>query len=214
MTSRDPRLGATLLLKERDALLPILRATDTDSFTRPTVLPGWNVREVLAHCAAALNMAASDSLHGFSDAENAADLAARADWPVSAVLDELEAGYAGAAEEMGRRGTLWDGLALGEWVHGGDVRHALGVADAWASAGIDDALVLLVERTAQPQRGIPATEVTLPDRTLHLGDPDEAPVATLVTDTATLVRLCCGREPEPERFRLTGADPKAYVCFR
>jgi uncharacterized protein (TIGR03083 family) len=54
VATHPPDLGARLLLAERDALLPILRRTPADAFDRPTVCAGWTVRDVLAHCGAAL----------------------------------------------------------------------------------------------------------------------------------------------------------------
>src|SRR5919108_539715 len=38
--------------------------------------------------------------------------------------------------------------------------------------------------------------------------------AELVTDVATLMRLCSGRRPDPSRFRLDGATPDRYLLFR
>ncbi|WP_436772578.1 maleylpyruvate isomerase family mycothiol-dependent enzyme [Yinghuangia sp. YIM S09857] len=211
--TRDSRLPGRLLLAERDALLPILRAAEPSAFTLPTVLPGWCVRDVLAHCAAALTMAATDTLHDFGDDANAADIAARADLPISDVLDELEAGYESAAEAIVARGGAWDALALGEWVHGGDVREAFGIGDAYASAGIDEALTLLCERMAQPSRAVPPTDVRLPDRAFRLGAPEAEAAATLDTDAGTLMRMIAGRAPDPGRYTLKGAAPEAYVTF-
>ena len=52
---RDPELPGRLLSVERDALLPLLRARGDGDFTLPvTACPGWTVRDVLAHCSAAL----------------------------------------------------------------------------------------------------------------------------------------------------------------
>lgn len=62
--------GARLLLTERDAILPIVRSVPPGDFDRPTVLPGWSVRDVLAHCAAALGLVAAGTGHAFSPAEN------------------------------------------------------------------------------------------------------------------------------------------------
>ena len=54
MTPRPPDLAARLLRTEANALLPILRRTPVAAFDRPTICTGWSVRDVLAHCAAAL----------------------------------------------------------------------------------------------------------------------------------------------------------------
>jgi uncharacterized protein (TIGR03083 family) len=202
--------GARLLLTERDALLPILRRTPAAAFDRPTVCTGWSVRDVLAHCGAALVRVAEDRLHRFTPEDNEADVAERRSWPLGAVLAELERGYQAAAPAMTAAGGALDGVALGEWVHGGDVREALGEPLPYESEGVEDALVLLVERS---RRRVPATRLRLGDRELRLGAADGAPTAELVTDVATLVRLCAGRHPDPARFSLDGADPGQFVLF-
>ena len=211
---RDPDRAARLLLAEREALLPLLRELPPADADRPTVLPGWSVRDVLAHCSAALATTAAGRSHVFDAAANEADVAERRSWPFSRVLDELSAGYAGAAEVIRAAGGRLDGLALGEWIHGGDVRDALGRPDAWASAGLDDALVLLAERSRDPRWGLPPTRVELTGgRVLHLGPRTEV-TARIATDPATLLRVCAGRAPHPERYRLDGCDTAALLMFR
>jgi uncharacterized protein (TIGR03083 family) len=213
VAARPPDLGARLLLTERDALLPILRRTHADAFARPTVCTGWTVRDVLAHCGAALTRLAEGRLHTFTPELNDLDVAERRSWPLATVMAELEQGYAAAAPALTAAGGKLDGVALGEWVHGGDVREALGEPGAYESDGVEDALVLLVERSRR--RAVPATLVRLPDRELRLGlAEDAARPAELVTDVATLVRLCSGRHPDPARFRLDSADPARYHLFR
>jgi len=210
-TSRAGRL----LLTESAALLPLLRATPAADLDRPTLLPGWSVRDVLAHCSAALGRAVTGRFHSFSPEDNQRDVDDRAGWPVEQLLTELAASYAGAAAAMDAAGGRMDGLALGEWVHGGDVRDALGVPGAYASEGLDDALPLLVARSVD--RGAPATTLSLtgpgPERDLALGRPDDEVSARLRTDAATLVRLCAGRSPDPAAFELTGAAPHEYLLF-
>jgi uncharacterized protein (TIGR03083 family) len=207
---RPADLAARLLTTERDALLPILRRTPAAAFDRPTVCTGWSVRDVLAHCGAALVRVAEDRLHRFTPEDNEADVAERRSWPLGAVLAELERGYQAAAPAMTAAGGALDGVALGEWVHGGDVREALGEPLPYESEGVEDALVLLVERS---RRRVPATRLRLGDRELRLGAADGAPTAELETDVATLVRLCAGRRPDPARFSLDGADPGQFVLF-
>ena len=56
---RDPQRPARLLRTEYDALLPILQRTPEPAFDRPTACPGWSVRDVLAHCGAALTRVAA-----------------------------------------------------------------------------------------------------------------------------------------------------------
>jgi uncharacterized protein (TIGR03083 family) len=208
---RPADLAARLLTTERDALLPILRRTPAAAFDRPTVCTGWSVRDVLAHCGAALVRLAEGRLHRFTPEDNEADVAERRSWPVGAVLAELERGYYQAAPVMTAAGGALDGVALGEWVHGGDVREALGEPLPYESDGVEDALVLLVERSRR--QAVPATRLRLGDRELRLGAADGDPSAELVTDLATLMRLCAGRHPDPARFTLDGADRGQFVLF-
>jgi len=204
--------ASRLLLTERDALLPILRERAAADFDRPTLLPGWSVRDVLAHCAAALGMAAAGRFHGFSPAENQVDVDERRDWPIERLLDELAGGYTGGAAAIAAAGGQLDGIALGEWVHGGDVRDAWGIADAYASAGIEGALRLTAERS-RLRASYPATRVTLGDHEpLDLGVGE--PAAALETDAATFVRLVAGRSPDPTRYTLTGVEPELLLMFR
>jgi uncharacterized protein (TIGR03083 family) len=213
VTARPPDLAVRLLRTEADALLPILRRTPAAAFDRPTVCTGWSVRDVLAHCAAALVRLAEGRLHQFTPEQNEADVAERRPWPLADVLAELERGYVVAGPALSAAGSRGDGIALGEWVHGGDVREALEEPLAYASAGIEEALVLLVARSQA--RAVPPTRVTLLDRQLLLGVPGDTgrPPVELVTDPTTLVRLCSGRHPDPSRFTLRGADPDRYRLF-
>ena len=205
--------AARLLLTERDALLPILRRTPVDAFDRPTVCTGWTVRDVLAHCGCALTRAAEGRLHRFTPELNELDVDERRSWPLARVVAELEQGYGGAAAAVSAAQGKLDGLALGEWVHGGDVREALGEPRPYESEGVQDALLLLIDRSRR--RPVPATLVRLPDQEIRLGADGETgtPVAELVTDVPTLIRLAAGRRPDPTLFRLTGAEPAQYLVF-
>jgi len=50
----DSSPAARLVLVEAAALEPVLRRAPTAVFSLPTVCDGWSVRDVLAHCSAAL----------------------------------------------------------------------------------------------------------------------------------------------------------------
>ena len=211
-TGAGPERGARLLLAERDALLPLLRQTPAGAFDLPTACPGWSVRDVLAHCSAALAMAASGELHAFTPADNEADVAARRPWPLADLLAELERGYEAAAPAITAAAGQLDGIAIGEWIHGGDVRDAIGAPGAYASAGFADACVLLADRSRR--RRTPLTEASLPGASLSLGvTADGRPPARLVTDEATLMRLYAGRPADPARYQLTGAEQAELVIF-
>jgi uncharacterized protein (TIGR03083 family) len=131
-------IHSRLLLAERDSLLPMLRRTPEAAFDLPTVCTQWSVRDVIAHCASALVRVVTGTEHSFSPADNQVDVDERKGWPLSELLAELERAYAlaAAAPSVAR-------VAFGEWVHGGDIREALGEPDAYASAGVEDALVIL-----------------------------------------------------------------------
>jgi uncharacterized protein (TIGR03083 family) len=209
---RDPQRPERLLRAEHGALLPILRRTPEPDLDRPTACPGWSVRDVLAHCAAALTRVATDQLHAFTPELNEIDVAQRRSWPRPELLAELERGYLAAGPVIASAGGKLDVIALGEWVHGGDVRAALGEPLPYESEGFDDACALLAARTSR--RAVPLVEVSLPDRALQLGvrTPGRPP-ATLVTGRATLMRLCAGRPADPSDYELSGASPAELVVF-
>ena len=212
MTARDEQRPSRLLAAERDALLPILRSTPEPDFDRPTACPGWPVRDVLAHCGSALSRVASGDLHAFTPDLTEIDVAERRSWPLSRVLAELARGYEDAGPKIAASGGKLDVIALGEWLHGGDVRDALDQPLAYASDGFVDACALLADFARHRQ--VPLTEATLGDRTLRLGvSLPGRPLATLVTDNATLMRLFAGRPAPPASYQLTGASPEELIIF-
>ena len=210
--TRDPELPARLLRAEHDALLPVLRRTPEPKFGNPTACPGWSVRDVLAHCGSALHRAVTGQLHSFTPEENEVDVAERRTWPLADVLSELAGGYLDGGDVIVKAGGRLDGLALGEWIHGGDVRDALDEPDAYASEGYDDACVLLAERMRR--RDTPLVKVDAGNRRLILGTelPDR-PTAMLRTDRGTLMRLVSGRPAAPADYELTGATPGELLVF-
>jgi uncharacterized protein (TIGR03083 family) len=209
---RDPERPARLLRAEHDALMPILGRTAEPEFGRPTACPGWSVRDVLAHCSSALTRTVTDRLHAFTPELNEIDVAERRGWPLPAVLSELAAGYLEAGPVIGRAGGRLDGIALGEWIHGGDVRAALGEPLAYESDGFDDACALLAERTHR--REVPLVEVSLPGRVLRLGAGEPGrPQATLVTGGAAMMKIFAGRPVEPSEYRLSGATAEELFVF-
>jgi len=229
---RDPQRPERLLRAEHDKLLPILHRTPEAAFGNPTACPGWSVRDVLAHCAAALTRTATGRLHAFTPELNELDVTQRRDWPLPRLLSELERGYLDAGPVIAGAGGRLDAIALGEWIHGGDVRDALAEPLAYESGGFEDACTLLAEWAHRQQ--VPLVEVTLHDGTLHEGTmhedtmhedtlpggtlwlgvpvPGRAP-ATLVTGRATLMRLFAGRPAGPDGYQLSGAVPGELVIF-
>ncbi|MEU9866008.1 maleylpyruvate isomerase family mycothiol-dependent enzyme [Streptomyces sp. NPDC047971] len=215
---RDPWLPDRLLRTERDALMPLLRGAPEASFDLRTACPGWTARQVLAHCAAALVRIVEGRLEEgvFLPEANAADVAEREPWPLGRILDELERGLteAGPVIAATEDGTL-DAVALGEWVHAGDVREAFGVPGAYRGAGLEFALPLLA--VTSRRRETPALVGVLPDRTepVCLGDTVAGrPPARFHGEASTLIRLYAGRPLVGTRYTLTGATEQELLVYR
>ena len=206
----DRRAAARLLLIESDVLRPILERTPEGHFDRPTICTGWSVRDVLAHCGSALTMTASGDFHDFTPEDNERDVEERRPWALKAVLDELSEGYRAAAEAIDTAGGDLDGIGLGEWVHGGDVRLALGKPRPYASEGSDLAVSLMVERSVAQR--CPPIDVSVDGAAFRFGAGDEA-VGSVTADVETFIRLCSGRDPDPSRYRLDGVEAGALVLF-
>ncbi len=203
------RPAAELLLVESDALRPVLDTAPREAFDRETVCTGWSVRDVLAHCGAALTRTATGDLHSFSPEDNQRDVDERRSWSLDAVLAELFRGYAEAAAAIDTSGGSLDAIGLGEWIHGGDVREPLGAPRPYASAGLDLAVPLLVERSCALQ--LPGLEATVDGEKLRFGAGDL--VGTLTADGETFVRICGGRRPDASRYELTGAGVADLALF-
>ncbi|MFF4582377.1 maleylpyruvate isomerase family mycothiol-dependent enzyme [Streptomyces sp. NPDC001389] len=214
---RDPWLPDLLLRTERDALVPLLRRTPEASYGLRTACPGWTVREVLAHCAAALVRIVEDRLEEgvFLPAANAADVAEREHWPVGRIVDELERGFSEAGPVIAAGDGRLDTVALGEWIHAGDVREALGEPGAYA--GDSQALALPLLRTASRTRETPRLIAELGGRTgaLELGNEvDGRPPARFRGDGATLIRIYSGRPLVATRYELVGATEAELLIYR
>jgi len=205
------RPAAQLLMIEADAIRPLLESLDPSQFEEPTVCTGWSVRDVIAHCGAALSMVAAEDMHGFSPAENEADVESRRGQPLAVVLDELFAGYRSAAARIDLAGGRLDGIGLGEWIHGGDVREAVGAPRPYTSEGVELARDLLFERS-RTISGTPGIETTIDGQSYRFGDSGE-PVGTLTTDLETFVRVCGGRRPDPSRYQLSGVPASNLALF-
>ena len=203
------RPAARLLDIEAKLLPPILERTPAEAFDRPTVCPGWSVRDVLAHCGAALTALATGDVHRFTPEDNERDVAARRGWLVADVVAELVQGYRRGASVIHAAGGPLDGIGLGEWMHGGDVREALGEPDPYVTEGVDLVLELLSDRS----RALESTPINVHVDGRWLAFGSGTALARLDTDAETFVRLCGGRRPDPARYELEGADPGALVLF-
>lgn len=194
---RDPELPGRLLATERDALIPLLRSRPDEDFALATrACPGWTVRDVLAHCSAALTRVVERRFEAgvFSPEANDRDIAERADWTNAQVVDELERGMTGAGASIARAGGALDAVALGEWVHAGDVRDVLGVPGAYGGEGLSSALTLLTLVTRQKNHRPLHADLDDLDDPLRLGDlSGDLTPARYIGDAPTLVRLYSGR---------------------
>ncbi|MGA5519253.1 maleylpyruvate isomerase family mycothiol-dependent enzyme [Streptomyces pseudogriseolus] len=214
---RDPELPGRLLSVERDALLPLLRARGEGDFALPVATcPGWTVRDVLAHCSAALSRVVESRYDKdvFSPASNQRDIDERAGWTITEILDELDRGMTEAGPVIAKAGGPLDGLALGEWVHAGDVRVALGEPGAYAGAGLPFALALLAQVTSERGHLPLHADLDDADEPVRLGDVSgERPPARFIGDGPTLVRLYAGRPVDGVSYELAGADAAELNIF-
>ncbi|QKW08302.1 maleylpyruvate isomerase family mycothiol-dependent enzyme [Streptomyces sp. NA04227] len=213
---RDPELPGRLLRTERDALLPLLRERPENDFALRTCCPGWTVRHVLAHCSSALMRVVENRYEEgvFTPEGNDRDIAERADWPLARILDELEQGMTEAGPVVAASDGAMDIIALGEWIHAGDVREAFGEPGAYAGAGLPAALRLL-GRSSRERKHVPLhADLDDHDEPLLLGEPTgERPPARYLGDAATLVRLYAGRPLTGTRYELVGAREAELFIF-
>jgi uncharacterized protein (TIGR03083 family) len=215
---RDPELPGLLLRTERDALIPLLRARPAGDFARPTAgCPAWTVRDVLAHCSAVLTRVVESRFEPgvFSPEANDRDIAERGDWPTERVVDELERGMTEAGPAIAKAGGVLDAVALGEWVHAGDVREAFGEPGAYGGSGLPHALTLLV-RVSRERDHVPLhADLDDLDDPLRLGGvPGDRPPARYIGGAETLVRLCSGRPvAKTSAYELVGAREEELNLF-
>ncbi|MEU6552997.1 maleylpyruvate isomerase family mycothiol-dependent enzyme [Streptomyces sp. NPDC046915] len=208
--TRDPELPGRLLAVERDALVPLLRARSEADFALATAAcPGWTVRDVLAHCSAALTRVVERRFEKgvFSPASNDRDIAERAAWTNARVVDELERGMTEAGPVIAKAGGVLDMVALGEWVHAGDVRETFGEPGAYSGAGLPHALTLLTWITREKGRLPLHADLDDVDEPLRLGaESGTRTPARFIGDAATLVRLYSGRPLTAAPYELAGAE--------
>ncbi|NJP51378.1 maleylpyruvate isomerase family mycothiol-dependent enzyme [Streptomyces sp. SBST2-5] len=206
---RDPELPGRLLTVERDALIPLLRSRAEEDFALPVAAcPAWTVRDVLAHCSAALTRVVENRFEKgvFSPESNDRDIAERAGWSNAQVVDELERGMTEAGPVFAEAGGALDLIALGEWVHAGDVRVAFGEPGAYAGTGLPYALALLAQVTTERGHVPVHADLDDADEPLRLGDvTGQRPPARFIGDGSTLLRLYAGR-PADRPYELAGVE--------
>ncbi|MFJ5777543.1 maleylpyruvate isomerase family mycothiol-dependent enzyme [Streptomyces sp. NPDC093094] len=214
---RDPGLPGRLLTVERDVFVPLLRARpDADFAVATAACPGWSVRDVLAHCSSALMRVVESRFEKdvFSPGCNDRDIAERAEWSNQRVVDELERGMTEAGPAIAAAGGVLDMVALGEWVHAGDVREALGEPGAYAGAGLPHALSLLAWVTRQKGHVPLHADLDDADEPLLLGEVSgDRPPARYIGDAPTLVRLYAGRPLGGTSYELAGVEAGRLNIF-
>ncbi|MEU5462013.1 maleylpyruvate isomerase family mycothiol-dependent enzyme [Streptomyces althioticus] len=214
---RNPELPGRLLGVERDALLPLLRARGDGDFALPvTACPGWTVRDLLAHCSAALSRVVESRYEKdvFSPASNQRDIDERSGRTHAEILDELDRGMTEAGPVIAKAGGRLDAVALGEWVHAGDVRVALGEPGAYAGSGLPLALRLLAQVTGARGHVPLHADLDDVDEPVRLGDASgERPPARFIGDGPTLVRLYAGRPVDGASYELVGVDAAQLNIF-
>ncbi|MER6530372.1 maleylpyruvate isomerase family mycothiol-dependent enzyme [Streptomyces sp. NPDC001508] len=214
---RDPELPGRLLVVERDALVPLLRSLPDADFARAVeACPGWTVRDVLAHCATVLTRVLERRFEPgvFSPESNERDIADRAERTHAQIIDELERGMTEAGPVIAQAGGVLDMIALGEWVHAGDLRDTFGVPGAYAGPGTPHALALLAWVTREKGHLPVHADLDDVDEPLRLGAADGArPPARFIGDSATLVRLYAGRSLDGMSYELVGAAAPELNIF-
>jgi hypothetical protein len=119
-----------------------------------------------------------------------------------------------AGPVIAKAGGKLDLVALGEWVHAGDVRDTFGEPGAYAGPGLPDALTLLVRITREKAHVPLHADLDDVDEPQRLGDPAAArPPARYIGGAATLVRLYAGRSVKGADFELVGVEPSELNIF-
>ncbi|WP_327709635.1 maleylpyruvate isomerase family mycothiol-dependent enzyme [Streptomyces sp. NBC_00464] len=213
---RDPELPGLLLRTERDLLIPLLRSAAASDFALRTACPGWTVRDVLAHCGSVLSRVVEGRFGPdvFSPECNDRDIAERAGWTDAQVVDELEAGMTDAGAVIAAGPGVLDGVALGEWVHAGDVREAWGLEGAYRGPGLPLALRLLGPRARHQKMPLLVAELEDSKEELVIGREQEGRAPGRYRgDGATLIRLCAGRSLVGTRYELEGVTERELFLF-
>lgn len=194
-----------IAVEEIDRVLSTALEPDRD---RITACAPWTVRDVLAHCSGSMLRAVEDRDHRFTPEDNEIDVEERRTWPFDQVRDELQITGQPTSARIDVAGGPLDGLGLGVWVHSGDIREALDIADPYAAPGFELGIQLLAGRSRRQGFSL---DVQLGGVALTFGTGPHA--GTLATDVETFVRLTGGRSPDPSRYRLEGVTPAELVLF-
>lgn len=149
-----------------DAVLALVRTLSEDDLERETDLPGWTVRDIVAHLAhlecelAGDEPVLADETTVPADARDDAfrayterGVAARRDEPAAVLIDQLDDAVQRLRAQLTsddpgqppasfpRPGTTWSSLlrdrVIDYWVHEQDIRAAVGRSGGWDSPGAE-----------------------------------------------------------------------------
>jgi uncharacterized protein (TIGR03083 family) len=204
------RDAAQLLQIEAGAYRPLLEGLTPNDFDRQTVCDLWSVRDVIAHQSGVLRIINGGEQAPFTAESNQHDVDDRKTWNIDRLLGELFAGYEDAIAVIDAAGGLLDGFGLAQFIHGGDVRDAVGATDAFASPGHEIAVDLLHDKSTVMNK---APVITRVDGVLRQFGTDVDPIGRLVTDTETFVRLCGGRNPDAAKWSVDGLSAADFVLY-
>ncbi|VAV99196.1 hypothetical protein MNBD_ACTINO02-2556 [hydrothermal vent metagenome] len=188
----------------------LLESLTPADFDRQTVCELWSVRDVVAHQSAVLQIINAGEQTPFTAESNQRDVNDRKTWDIDRLLAELFGGYEDAIAVIDTAGGLLDGFGLAQFIHGGDVRDAVGAADAFASPGHEIAVDLLHDKSTVMNK---APVITRVDGVLRQFGTDVDPMGRLVTDTETFVRLCGGRNPNSAKWSVDGLSAADFVLY-
>ena len=194
---------------EGGALPRVLQGAAPDALGLPTLCDRWSVRDVVAHCGEALESFARGADRTFSPEENQGEVDRRSTWPFELVVDEFTGSCGPAAEAVDQAGGAADGVGLGVWIRGGDVRHALQHGDAFTSEGIELAIALISARSIA--KSAPRLHVVVDGAETPFGI--GAQQGHLIVDAASFVRLIAGRPLDPATYELSGLHPRQLDLF-
>ncbi len=213
--THDPELPGQLLCTERDVLIPLLRGLKDEDFRRHTCCPGWTVRHAAAHCGAALMRIVESRFDPdvFSPECNERDIAERADWSHEQVVDELERAMTEAGGVIAKSGGLFDAVALGEWIHSGDIKEAVGAPGAYGGEGVPAALAIAALYSRQTSAVPVHADLDELDEPVLLGVEGSGPPARFIGSAPVFLRLIAGRPVIGARYELAGAKESELNLF-
>jgi uncharacterized protein (TIGR03083 family) len=197
----------------RERVTALLRGAGDDVADRPVgACPAWTVRQVVAHLTGACDDVLEGRLDGVaSDAWTAAQVDARADRSLEAILDEW-AELAPRVEALFGAGGVHPQMVFDAVTHEHDVRAAVDRPGAREGDGVDVAYAFVCQGFPGALRGaaLPGLVFRSPGGDVTIGDDPQATVTATAFD---LLRSCSGRRTRDQIAALDwgGADPTPWL---